>query len=163
MKLLLFLLAFPAFGSEPPKVFVDKGACPFECCTYRQWNVTAETPLFDKVSGTTEIAKAKRGETVQGLTGEVHTVPSKVKIKIDPHGEPSTTEVKDGDTVYVLTYSGEGFWKVWKDGRVVDGVFQSWDKKENPKSTWWVQIKLKNGKTGWTKETAHFGNMDACG
>lgn len=29
--------AAPTSAPKPPKVFVDKGACPFECCKYREW------------------------------------------------------------------------------------------------------------------------------
>jgi hypothetical protein len=30
-------------NSKPPQPFIDRGACPFECCTYRSWDVTEPT------------------------------------------------------------------------------------------------------------------------
>ena len=87
-------------AAKPPKIFIDKGACPFECCTYREWVVVRDTPLYDNIKSKKIIGKAKKGEKVQGLTREVHTVPLKVKTK-------------DGKNIFLLTYQGEGFWKIW--------------------------------------------------
>lgn len=139
-----------ANGAEPPKMYVDKGACPFECCTYREWTVTKDTDLFDAVDGKKKVGVAKKGSKVTGVTGEVHTVPLKMKDK-------------EGNEFFLLTYQGEGFWKIWKDGSVKPDVEQDWKEDKRPNSTWWVQIKLKDGTTGWTKEAGNFGNMDSCG
>jgi len=69
----LFIVSGLAYGSEPlPKVFVDKGACPFECCTYREWTVSKDTDLFDSVDGKKKVGVAKKGSKVTGVTGEVH-------------------------------------------------------------------------------------------
>ena len=92
--------ATAARASDPPPVFVDKGACPFECCTYRTWTVTRDTALFDSVNGKRMVGLARRGMRVQGITGEVHTVPLKAKLT-------------SGKEVWMLTYLGEGAWKTW--------------------------------------------------
>jgi hypothetical protein len=152
-----------ASAVTPPKIYIDKGACPFECCTYRAWKVTKDTDLFDKVDGTKIVGRAKAGQTVQGVTGEVHTKPMKVKVKTHPGAEPLPKEIKNGDDVYVLTSQGEGFWKVWKNGRVISDVSECWDEANIPESTWWVKIKLKDGTTGWTKSSENFSGIDACG
>ncbi len=136
--------------AAPPKVFVDKGACPFECCTYRAWSVEKDTDLFDAVDGKKIIGKAKKGQKLTAITGEVHTVPFKVKTN-------------DGNEIYLLTYQGEGFWKVWEKGKVRENVEEDWKPNQAVQSTWWVQIKLNNGTKGWTKETKNFGNQDGCG
>ncbi|MBS1969445.1 MAG: hypothetical protein JSU04_04025 [Bdellovibrionales bacterium] len=137
-------------ANAPPKIFVDKGACPFECCTYREWTTEKDTDLFDSVDGKKKVGKAKKGEKVTALTGEVHTIPMKVKTN-------------EGKELYVLTSQGEGFWKVWEDGKVVENVTETWQTEKPVQSTWWIQIKLSNGVTGWTKESKNFGNKDACG
>ena len=134
----------------PPPVFIDKGACPFECCTYRQWTVTRDSVLYDAVNGKRVVGLARKGSKVQGLTGEVRTVPLKARTKA-------------GKEVFVLTYLGEGFWKTWDDGVVKQRNDDDLDTHARPKSTWWVRIRLPNGVTGWTKAADNFGNVDACG
>lgn len=135
---------------KPPKIFVDKDACPFECCRYGTWSVEKDTALYDKVGGTRTIGKATRGTQVTAVTGEVHTVPFETKSK-------------DGKVFYLLTYQGEGTWKVWRDGVVEDGVEADVQGKKRPQSTWWVKIQLRGGKVGWSREPNHFGNKDGCG
>lgn len=149
---ILAILFFPivAFAkNEPPKVFIDKGACPFECCTYREWTVKKDTLLYDQVDGKKVVGKAIKGTRVTGVTGEVHTITRKVKVS-------------DGQELYLLTYQGEGFWKVWQDGAVKTDVELDVSDEKWPDGTWWVQIKLKNGKTGWTKQPGNFAHIDAC-
>lgn len=51
----------------PPRVFVDKGACSFECCTYRPWTVDADTHLYDRPGGK-KVGMVKKGECVTGVT-----------------------------------------------------------------------------------------------
>jgi len=143
-----FQLAFALNG--PPKLFIDKGACPFECCTYREWTVEKDTELYDSIDGKKIIGIAKKGSQIRGITGEVHTVPLEIKDN-------------DGNKIYLLTYQGEGVWKVWDNGAVKTSVGQNWDGDPRPKSTWWVQVKLSTGIIGWTNKTGNFGNMDACG
>ena len=36
--------------SRPPVPFFDRGACPFECCTYRQWSVDKPTVMRSAMS-----------------------------------------------------------------------------------------------------------------
>jgi hypothetical protein len=172
LAVLFFSLAsLAAAPKEPPKIYIDKGACPFECCTYREWCVTKNTPLYSAVEGKNVVGEAKAGTKVNALTGEVHVIPAKVTVKTE-HGT-----YHPGEIFYVLTYEGEGSYKVWRNGEVTsDGdvyelfdngspkLRQHWgESKSKPQSTWWVKIKLRDGKEGWTKETDHFGNMDACG
>jgi hypothetical protein len=108
------------------------------------------------------IGKAKAGQKVQGLTGEVHTKPLKVTIKMGPLSE-AVPGINNGDVVYLLTYQGEGNWKVLKKCKVIPNIPTCWDEKLKPESIWWVKIKLKDGTTGWTKLVDNFSDMDACG
>lgn len=169
-------------GEIPPKIYIDKGACPFECCTYRDWTVTADTALFDKPDGTIQVDTVRKRETVKGVTGDVYVHPTPFTVAF-PHGRFHV-----GDTAYLLTYEGEGVSKVWLNGTISEeevyfiGDKQDWGyqdgrrvtcmhptaqcwghfEKEN-ESDWWVLIKTARGKQGWTKQTDHFGNKDACG
>ncbi|WP_295456308.1 hypothetical protein [uncultured Thiodictyon sp.] len=107
-----------------------------------------------------------KGEKVKGLTGVVITNrPGQAKLlrpmTIGGHKAPA------GAVVYLLTYQGEGFYKAWYDGKVfknLDFSDESLIKVETaPDEIWWVKVRDRKGQTGWTKETDHFGNMDACG
>lgn len=100
--------------SVPPKIYVDEGACPFECCRYRQWIVEEETRLFErKDAAGPVVATVTPFDVVNARTGVVFTRPGTLKIVWDH--EP----FKKGETAYVLTYQGEGFYKVWHRGKVV--------------------------------------------
>ena len=101
---------------KPPNVYIDKGACPFECCTYRGWVAHTDVTLLDSPNGKKVVGQIKKGEKVLALTGEVHSVPQRVIAKYD-YPEAG---IKTGDTIYVLHYEGEGYCKVWHEGKVVD-------------------------------------------
>src|ERR1700737_4566206 len=63
---------------KPPNVHIDKGACPFECCTYREWVARTDVTLLDIPNGKKVVGQIKKGEKVLALTGEVHSVPLRV-------------------------------------------------------------------------------------
>src|SRR6476661_2097404 len=47
--LLLSVLAANVRAQDgPPMPYIDKGACPFECCTYRQWSVKQPTAVLSE-------------------------------------------------------------------------------------------------------------------
>jgi|SRR6267142_807125 len=144
-------------AQKPPNVYIDKGACPFECCTYREWVARTDVTLLDSPNGKRVVGRAKKGERVLALTGEVHSVPLRV---IAQHDYPDVG-VKAGDTIYILHYEGEGYYKVWHHGNVVD--VENFDEAAKQKITWWVKLKTRSGSIGWTLEHSNFGNQDACG
>lgn len=159
-------------GSVPPRVFVDEGACPFECCVYRKWTVEQTTTLFaEQDRASRVIATLQPFQVVQARTGVVYTRPAKLEVLWDH--EP----FRKGEIVYVLTYQGEGFFKVWRNGAIIsaDVFFPTdppcdrpspacWGKLDGfSESTWWVQIETPAGQIGWTDQPDHFGNKDACG
>lgn len=171
LQIILLLATTLAVALEPPKIYIDKGACPFECCTYREWTVERDTPLYSSIGGKKVIATAKLHQKVTAITGEVHVVPTKILVKEEHE------KYKPGDIIYLLTYEGEGSYKIWDKGEVISNgeVYELFDNGSpklrkywgkplsKPQSTWWVRIKVPGGKEGWTKETKNFGNMDACG
>ena len=170
------VLIFGVFGAMlfaqsrtgPPVPYIDKGACPFECCTYREWNVVKPTLVRKSMSDTAPISfRLKAGEKVFGMTGVVITTqPGIVRaLKTAVMGERSVP-VKKGEQVYVLTNLGEGFAKVWFKGRIFQG--EPYDDStfkfiRQPKSIWWVKIKNRGGRIGWSRQPENFGNMDQCG
>ena len=180
LLLVLFILLAPlrtSFSQKAPPSFLnDKGACPFECCTYRRWKTKRTTKLYQRPDvRSRQIGRAVAGSRVRALTGEVHTIPSRFVVK-KPHDR-----YRPGDVLWIYTYQGEGFFKVWFKGRmyVEELVFspyggstgqrcevteQCWgelDKELN--SVWWIKIKLAGGRVGWTNEGENFSGADACG
>ena len=169
-------------GDAPPVPFEDVGACPFEGCVYREW--TANDTVVVKASrqrGAAVAFRVRKGQRVWALTGVVVTKrPGRVVFR-----ESITLSSPDGDlrmmtgqSLYLLTYQGEGFTKAWFNGRLytdVDGssFFNaaceddprrcSGTIVERPQTEWWVQIRNRSGKTGWTDEAGKFDGKDALG
>jgi dipeptidyl aminopeptidase/acylaminoacyl peptidase len=159
-------------GPIPPHVYVDEGACPFECCVYRQWVVEQATILFAEKDRTSRmIATLQPFQVVKARTGVVYTRPTKLEVVWDH------APFRKGETVYVLTYQGEGVYKVWHRGQIVSSVVSfpvdppcnspspaCWGILDGrPESTWWIQIETPSGQVGWTDQAGNFGNTDACG
>ena len=128
-------LWMPAFAG--PKIYIAKGACPFEYCTYRQWSVLAGTVLFNQPQGTQPVAKISKGQWVTAITGEVHLVPAPMKVVFE-HGRFHV-----GDQAYLLTNEGEGVMKVWLNGVISeedvwfvgDPKWQDWGNAGGRRST----------------------------
>jgi hypothetical protein len=114
--------------------------------------------LIDKPKGKKVVARIAKGEKVQALTGEVHSIPLRVVAQHDhPDGK-----IKRGEVIYILHYMGEGNWKVWHNGELVD-IENFSDEGPFPKYTWWVKVKTASGIVGWTISHGNFSNQDACG
>ena len=157
--------------STPPIPFKDEGACPFECCVYREWFARKEINILrDRKKDSPVTFKIKKGDRVIALTGVVITLrPGRVKV-LKPVSIGKLMADK-GDIVYLLTYRGEGFLKVWFKGEIIDsvgvygldtnqGIFEI---IESPESIWWVKVKNSKGQIGWSDRPEDFDNKDACG
>ena len=169
MALIVVLLLAEVAGSEdrPPHIYVDIGACPFECCTYRKWTVTKATKLWDRPKGTRLVGFLREGDVVEGLTSEVISRPLAVKAE---HNLPETP-IKTGDTFYVLHYEGEGYWMVWVQGEITSVYYTKMHMPHPPTADWWVKVKEADGNVGWTLSNRfvggaaadrHFVHQDAC-
>jgi hypothetical protein len=172
--IILLMSVMPLLAEENihPTTYIDEGACPFECCTYREWIVkeTADIQISPDMKSQI-IGTAVKGDKVDGVTGIV-IVDSPGKVEV----VKECKSYKKGDIIWVYTYLGEGFYKVWFDGKmyVEDVYFMSgwakctkdgtcWGKViAKPQSTWWVKIKNKAGIEGWSNKPQNFGNNDSC-
>lgn len=117
----------------------------------------------------------KRGDFVEGLTGEVESRPILVNVIAD-HVDNNGNSFIRGDKFYLLTYRGEGFFKAWFGGKLFDmdavGVKDAFEyysrdpfwalTSQRYKHVWWKKIKTRQDIIGWTKEDV-FSNQDACG
>lgn len=161
----------PANQNSPTRIqpaipHEDHGACPFECCTYRRWTVTARTIVRQDRYPTSPAAfTLQRGERVTGMTGVVITTqPGLARaVKTTPVGG---IQVRPGEIVYLLTNRGEGVYKVWHQGRVEDLAIEGDDVftlVRRPQYIWWVKVRNSRGQIGWTEQTRNLDGMDACG
>jgi hypothetical protein len=165
--------------THPPVNYVATGSCPFECCRFGRWSVMEETKLFESPAGSRIVGSAHKGQKVEGLTGELHLHPVPVRVHMD---SPYDFRARDGDVVFLLNPSGEGYGEIWIQGRIASAEVASvgeicifpnascWGEFVNPEDAnweigqvWWVKIKTANGVVGWTKQTQHFGGVDRCG
>ena len=163
---------------EHPATYLDKGACPFECCTYRRWNTLKDTVAYalpDKRSK--RMGTFKKGTWVRGLTGEVRTLTPGKFVVTKPH-----EKYRPGNILWTYSSVGEGFYKVWFRGRMFEENMyplgwtipdqgptcaetrDCWGELVVPlKTVWWVKVRSPAGWIGWTDQTNNFGNMDQCG
>jgi hypothetical protein len=160
-------------SGRPPERYVARGACPFECCSYREWDVLKTTALYDVPFGTLVVSSAVKGQRVRGVTGDVHLRPTPVAVVHD------RSPFVRGEIIFMLDYLGEGFSRYWRNGEIaeeelsVDDIclrpsrdcwaeyIQSPEDRQEPE--WWILIETDKGVRGWANRPEHFGNKDACG
>jgi hypothetical protein len=175
---LCFATQITAATAAPPLPYVDRGACPFECCTYRDW--TAETRLdaygHYEPAGRREVAFAvKPGERVTAMTGVVITT-SAAQVRITkpttlevyskrfPKSAPEKVALSRGDRVDLFTPQGEGWMSGWTRGRLLESFdaanfADARSCSRNPRCTgiiekhakreWWVKVRNARGQIGW--------------
>jgi hypothetical protein len=172
---LLFAFSSQIFAQTLKIPFRDVGACPFECCMYREWTVNKDTKLLKQMSDNSAVAfKVTKGEKVNGLTGVVITTkPGIGKAIRDTYLEgylknvekEKKMRIRKGQTFSLLTYEGEDVYLISYKGVLftVSMYNDNLLKVNSPKSIWWVKIKNKKGQVGWTKLPENFDDMDACG
>ena len=159
----------------PPVPFEDEGACPSEGCAYGAW--TARQPvvaLRERQRGARVAFTIFKGGTVTALTGVVVTIKAGRVLFRMPHEMNSLSgrlRVEPGQTLYLLTYQGEGLTKAWFDGRLYDQLdgsdfFNAACEDdpvrcagrivERPQSEWWVQVRSAARRVGWTNRPDSF-------
>jgi hypothetical protein len=165
----------------PPVPYEDYGACPFECCTYRIWTVEADTEVHTDRQDSSPVAfRVRRGEQVVGITGIVVTMKlGRAIVRESIVIELQIPGLMPGSLVYVLSYVGEGAWKIWVGGQIYETEVSGKEEicvgrrgetiacaiqiTEEPQTAWWAKVRNSTGQEGWTRQLDHFGNMDACG
>ena len=160
----------------PPVPYLDWGACPFECCTYRDWQAIKPITAYKNRDEKAGVAfKLNKNEHVRAITGVVVTqqlgvveVIKPVKIGYTANSQTPALSLKPGDKIYPLHYAGEGFEVFWYKGKTYSDDI-SYENAEaikihkNPNYVWWAKLKNRAGKIGWTKQTDQFNNQDSCG
>jgi hypothetical protein len=170
------LMSLWAVSSTPPLELVDDGACPSECCRYGEWTTIRAVKVFARPASDSPVIATIAAQTpVKTLTGRVLTRRGEFVVK-KRYGQYSP-----GDILFVYTYLGEGFFKVWfrerwyeedllfspyggtAGTRCTDGDECWGELRRKHASTWWVKLALQNGKTGWARNDRSFTSKEACG
>ena len=166
----------------PPTPFEDAGACPFEGCTYREWTAKERVPIKVARRSSAPLAfNVEVGEKVTAMSGVVVTLrPGRVQFRerTTLRSGKGDVQIVPGETLYLLTYQGEGFSKVWLRGQLltdvditqfVNGICDDQPRRclgkviEEKRTEWWVQIRNRSGRVGWTREPEKFDGKDALG
>lgn len=168
----------------PRLPYEDWGACPFECCTYREWIAKAAITAFtDRNEKSVITFRVSKDERVFAITGVVVTseagvteILKPIQIGYVPESRGPVLSLKPGDIIYTLHYAGEGTEAFWYKGRTyVDQVWVpdnvrggepnsgAFKVRSRSVSVWWALIRNQTGQLGWTRQTDQFGNQDKCG
>lgn len=188
-SLLLLLLAAsgaPGAGeqpsSSPPMPFEDAGACPFEGCIYADWKANADVDIHaERRDDAPVLFKVKSGEGVKAVTGIV-VITQPGRAVFDRRQRLTTSsgsiDLAPGQTLFLLTYQGEGLTKAWFNGKVytdvdtatfINAMCTSKPEQctgkvvEKPQQVWWIQIRNAEGQVGWTRESDKFDGKDSLG
>jgi hypothetical protein len=166
--------------SSPPMPYEDAGACPFEGCAYGEWRANETVVVRRTRSSRAPVAfTILRNETITAVTGIVITTsPGRVRVRqaVDLQSLSGPLHVDAGETLYLLTYRGEGLTKAWFKGRVYDeldgGVAffnEACDTQPSrcagtvvagPQQTWWVSVRNAKDQIGWTHQPERFERTD---
>jgi hypothetical protein len=156
----------PPVASEPPTMpYEDAGACPFEGCTYREWTARETVQvLTDRKQGAPVAFTLNAGDRITAVTGVVSvTRPGRITFtaptEIDSAGGRLTMQA--GETIYLLTPTGEGHHVASVRGRIVRDVDGGIGTLVEPvQFTWWVQMRDASGRRGWVAVTRQFDGTD---
>lgn len=189
MRTTIFLFACLSAGNvmaqeKPPLPFYDWDACPFECCTYREWTLSQAVSFHQThAKESPVIFHLEKGQTVQGVTGVVITTKcgtTKVLKSIDGFGvakdgvsPPLSGE--PGESLCTLHYEGEGSSLFWYGGKLYSGYIPDSEDslgappdsvqlrtESSPVTDWWVMVRSTGGRVGWSSETSAFEHKDSC-
>jgi hypothetical protein len=169
-------------SAGPPMPYEDIGACPFEGCVYRDWIANSPVTVRTERRADSPIAfTLEKGEHIRAITGIVVILkPGRVQFQsaADLTSTAGRIHVEPGETLYLLTYHGEGSTTAWFKGRLYDEVdgsefinaqcdFQPGSCNgtivEKLQKVWWVRLMKQNRLTGWTNEAEKFDNKDLFG
>ncbi len=161
----------PHRAPQPRLPKVDTSACPFEGCQFGAWTATDAVPIFKtwKAKGP-PVRWLKKGDPVTALTG--------INITFEPARMEVTAPMSQyglipGDMIFGYMNLGEGVFNAWFNGTWVEefdgsgvtglGCARHCTAKlvKPGRAEWWVQVRLADGTTGWTKDADKFDGKDA--
>jgi len=169
LVVLIFVLSreFSLCQTRPNYPYVQKGVCPFECCQFGKWKTHTRLNVYSNEGDSSHIKfTIAPGDSFEAITGNVHMIKPGIVIVTK-----ATGNLSPGDTIYTLSYTGEGNNDIWRHGEVenVEIFWQTDDEPidsstnindpkwseysgvmvERPLMIWWVRISFRDGRSGW--------------
>ncbi len=129
---------------QPPSPFVVRGICPGEGCQYGVWTTAKLISLYFAPEGSRIVGSLKPGSKVTAITGELYCWPI---ARVASNAQP---DFKLGDRFFLLWYEGEGYFKAWYHGKMVD-LDASTDNYPYPKQIWWAKVQTNTGQFAWAR------------
>lgn len=148
------VLCLPALADDfdPNEIYIDKDVCPGEWCRFGDWTASKDVPIYATPRSTgPAIAKIGKNQTVKALTGNAYVKPQRYTLSKAAAGR---------EAIWVLTYLGEGYFRVWEKGKLRERELgfspYGQDKFLPYEMEWWVKFELPNGTTGWAEVKGNF-------
>jgi|GEM_PF-1299949 len=163
---------FPAgtsFSQESLSLpYIEKNACPFECCQFGKWTAQSAMNAFVREDDTSQAAfSIQPGDVLFAETGNLHIEKFGKLLITKPVGQ-----FEKGDILLALHCVHEGNFLLWKGGhfhevdifwnysegvedREVSEVLKNPGPRfagvmlEEPSMTWWVKVRNIHGQSGW--------------
>jgi WD40 repeat protein len=117
--------------------------------------VTTELGRAESPKDLRLIAYESDGGTGRDVVGVPNTLV--VKDPFPPYHTEVGVEIRKGAVLRVLSYAGEGNWRVWYQNNAFTAFIP--EVTLEPVNAWWVNIRNSAGQTGWTSETDAFSGM----
>jgi hypothetical protein len=139
---------------------VVRGTCPGEGCRMGEWTALRRTPAFDRDSPGAGVAfqldQCERVTAVEGVThitrvGLYRAVRAYTVYRGNFEGEGPIV-VPPGDSLIVMTYAGEGYFRFWWRGMQVLGDIKERtlvEELQEGDDDWWVLARKQDGRVGW--------------
>jgi hypothetical protein len=150
----------PIVSDRPPIPFEDSGSCSGESCS-AVGKVRADKEITihrDRNKSSPIVFKLREGEQVTALTSVLITTELGRATVLKPT-LIGGVQANPGDIVFLLSDKGEGHWKAWYKGKLIDDV-QRLDTEAKDfaeaKSISWVLIRNSTGQLGWSDEPNDF-------
>lgn len=182
--------------SAPRDTYEWLGDCPDACCGYStEWTAKQDTPaLSDPLPPDAQAAAGepafivRAGETVRAVTGTLQLLErGRAVMREDFSTDASyanlsarhrqTITLLAGEEVHLLAPRGEGTWRIWHHGRILDAHLYRIAGEDacrardtacagviirEPVTRWWVMVVTARGQTGWVVGSDRFDRPVPC-
>lgn len=137
--------------------FIQKNVCPFEFgCDFSLWISKSKIMVFRFAGDTSKISfTLNPNDTFTVHAANMHIEKPGIVLVTKP-----IESFQVGDTVFVLSYTGEGMYDVWYRGEIYNRE-RFWDYEDlpqfegllvcRPRMSWWLMVELKSKKKGWIR------------
>lgn len=153
-------------AERPGTPSVVRGGCPFECCTYGNWEALTRIKVHPAERDQSDVAfTLEPGTRFAAVTGNVHIIRPGLAVTSDTltlpgPSETPALELAAGDTVEVLAPYGEGTFGMRRGGTstigegfwapmTLSGRPAAGHLVRAPEIEWWVEVRTEDGRSGW--------------